>query len=212
VSDGGSQTLVLASANAGKVRELRALLADLPLRVRAADEFAGIAFPEEGDDYESNAAAKALAVARATGALAVGDDSGLEVRALGGAPGPHSSRHGGPGLDDAGRCARLLAALDATQSASRDARFVCVIALATQDGVVAIVRGECAGQIANAPRGELGFGYDPIFVPEGGARTMAEIDTDTKNQISHRGRALAALRAQIVERLMSANVRAAAQR
>lgn len=212
MSECSSPTLVLASANAGKVRELCALLADLPLCVRAASEFADIAFPEEGDDYAANATAKALAAARATGAPAVGDDSGLEVSALGGAPGPHSARYGGPGLDDAGRCARLLAALDETPSASRDARFVCVIALATPDGIATIVRGECAGQIANAPRGEQGFGYDPIFVPEGGAHTMAELDADTKNRLSHRGRALAALRAQIVERLMSANARVAAQR
>ncbi len=196
-------TLVLASGNAGKLGELRDLLADLPVRLRSASEFPGLSFPDEGEDYATNARAKATAAARATGQLAVGDDSGLEVDALGGAPGARSARYGGPGLDDAGRCARLLAALGDRPDAERGARFVCVIALVNPDATAVEVRGECRGRIARAPRGTQGFGYDPIFVPEGDERTLAEFDPRAKNRISHRGRALAALRAHL-ERTLAA--------
>ncbi|HSJ96022.1 MAG TPA: non-canonical purine NTP pyrophosphatase, partial [Myxococcota bacterium] len=144
-------------------------------------------------DYAANAAAKALAAARASGLPALGDDSGLEVEALGGAPGPRSARFGGPGLDDAGRTRALLAALDGVPAERRGARFVCVAALATPDGVVATARGECPGRIATEPRGSAGFGYDPIFETAPGGPTMAELPEAEKERISHRGRAFRAL-------------------
>jgi len=189
--------LVLASANRGKLEELRAILgaeADaLGLRLRSLSEFPDVTLPPEGGSYEPNALAKARAAAKATGRVAIGDDSGIEIDALGGAPGPLSARYGGPGLDDAGRCAHLLDALAAVPEGGRGARFVCVAALATPDGDADAVRGECPGRILRSPRGAGGFGYDPIFAPEGDARAMAELAPAEKHRISHRGRAFAAL-------------------
>jgi len=185
--------VVIATSNAGKQREMRAILGDLQLAFRGLDEFPAVEFPEEGDDYEANAVSKTLAVARATGRAALGDDSGLEVDGLGGAPGPRSARFGGPGIDDRQRTALLLDAIAGCTGARRNARFVCVAALATPDGVVAIARGECPGRILEAPRGAGGFGYDPVFEVEPGT-AMAELPPARKNQISHRARALQALR------------------
>jgi XTP/dITP diphosphohydrolase len=185
--------LVLATGNRGKRAELAELLAEHGLRLASLADLAGIALPEEGDDYAENAAAKAIAVARASGLPALGDDSGIEVAALGGAPGPRSARYGGAGLDDAGRAALLIASLDATGAADRGARFVCVAALARPDGHVTRAFGECRGRILGAPRGSGGFGYDPVFQPEGHAVSMAELPAAVKNRISHRARALAAL-------------------
>ncbi len=127
------------------------------------------------------------------GLPALADDSGLEVDALSGAPGPRSARYGGPGLDDAGRVALLLRELDGVPAGRRGARFVCVAALATPDGECRTARGVCEGRILGAPRGSGGFGYDPVFAPEGGQRSMAELREDEKNALSHRGRAIAAL-------------------
>jgi XTP/dITP diphosphohydrolase len=200
--------VVLASANLGKLLELRALLGDLPIALRSAASFPEILFPEEGDAYEANAVAKARAAARDTGRLAVADDSGLEVDALAGAPGPRSARYGGPGLDDAARSAKLLEALAGVPPERRGARFVCVAALATPEGDVVTARGECAGRILETPRGSAGFGYDPIFEPEppeprhGGRRfSMAELPPGEKHRISHRGRAFRALSEAIRARL-----------
>ena len=181
--------VVLATRNRGKVREVAAILADLPIALEALP--AAVELPEEGDEYVANAIAKAVAAARATGCVALGDDSGLEVDALGGAPGVRSARYGGAGLDDAGRNAKLLAALDAVPDARRTARFVCVAALATPAGEVATERGICEGVILRAPRGRDGFGYDPIFGI--GARSMAELSPAEKDAASHRGRAFRAL-------------------
>lgn len=189
--------LVLASENPGKLAELRHVLGAearaLGLCLRSLAELPGAALPPEGAEYASNAIAKARAAARATGRLAIGDDSGLEVDALGGAPGPLSARYGGPGLDDAARSARLLAALAGVPDDRRGARFVCVAALATPEGDARAVRGECAGRIVHVPRGAGGFGYDPIFQPDGERATMAELPAAVKQRLSHRGRALAAL-------------------
>ena len=181
--------LVLATRNAGKAREVASILAALDVRIEplAAD----VILPEEGDSYEANAVAKALAAARATGCVALGDDSGLEVDALGGAPGPLSARYGGAGLDDAARSAALLAALEAVPDAERGARFVCVAAVATPRGDVATARGVCEGRLLRAARGEGGFGYDPIFAV--GDSTMAELPAAEKDALSHRGRAFRAL-------------------
>lgn len=189
--------VVLATRNAGKAREVATILADLALQIDAlGDE---VALPEEGDAYEANAIAKALAAARATGCVALGDDSGLEVDALGGAPGPRSARYGGAGLDDAGRVAALLRALEAVPDAQRGARFVCVAAVATPPGDVATARGVCEGRLLRAPRGAGGFGYDPIFAV--GERTMAELPAAAKDALSHRGRAFRALTPALRARL-----------
>ena len=188
-----SRTLLLATGNRGKLAEFAELLAPLGLELRSLAEFPEAVLPPEGDDYAENAAAKALAATKATGLAALGDDSGIEVAALGAAPGPRSERYGGPGLDAAGRSARLVAALGGTGSADRSARFVCVAALAEPDGGVSLARGECRGLLLAAPRGTAGFGYDPIFQPEGYDLSMAELPAGLKNRISHRGRALAAL-------------------
>lgn len=181
--------VVLATRNAGKAREVAAILAELALRIEPLD--ASVVLPEEGEGYEANAVAKALAAARATGHVALGDDSGLEVDALGGAPGPRSARYGGPGLDDAARTTALLEALVAVPDDERSARFVCVAALATPEGDVATARGVCEGRLLRAPRGSGGFGYDPIFAI--GEATMAELPAAAKDALSHRGRAFRAL-------------------
>jgi XTP/dITP diphosphohydrolase len=185
--------VVLATRNAGKLREVAAILAALPIELIALPD--GVALPDEGDAYEPNAIAKAVAAARATGCVALGDDSGLEVDALGGAPGPRSARYGGAALDDAGRNAKLLAALADVAELERTARYVCVAALATPQGEVATARGVCEGAILRAPRGRGGFGYDPVFAI--GARSAAELPPAEKDALSHRGRAFRALAARL---------------
>ena len=190
--------LVLATSNPGKLREFRAILDDLRVAFLALDAFPEVKLPEEGDDYEANAVAKARAVADGAGQPALADDSGLEVTALGGAPGPLSARFGGPHLDDAGRVEKLLAALATSGLTDRSARFVCVVALAFPGGEVITARGECAGRILDAPRGRSGFGYDPVFEVEGDTRAMAELSPAEKNRISHRARAFRALRESLL--------------
>jgi len=192
--------VVVATSNRGKLLEIRAILGDLPVSLRGLDAFPEVRLPEERDDYEENARAKALAAARDTGRLAVGDDSGLEVDGLSGGPGPRSARFGGDGLDDAGRARALLAALEGRDGGARAARYVCVAALATPEGQVAVARGECAGRILEAPRGRGGFGYDPVFEVEESGRSMAELPPARKNALSHRGRAFRALRDAIAAR------------
>ncbi len=184
----------MASGNAGKCREIARIFARFEILSLA--EFQGVVFPEEGDDYAQNALAKAVVVLEAPGMASLADDSGLEVDALGGRPGPRSARYGGPALDDRGRVERLLGEL-AGAAPPRTARFVCVAAAALPDGRRLAVRGICEGEIASAPRGEGGFGYDPIFVPEGSTRTWAELDAEEKDRRSHRGRAFRALAALI---------------
>jgi XTP/dITP diphosphohydrolase len=203
----GGRSLLLATGNRGKLAEFAQLLAPFGLKLLSLADFPGAALPPEGEDYAKNAAAKAGAAAQATGLAALGDDSGLEVAALGDAPGPHSARYGGPGLDDAGRSARLLAALERSGSPDRSARFVCVAALALPDGSVTLGRGECRGRILAEPRGSAGFGYDPVFQPEGCAVSMAELPAARKNRISHRGRALRALEPVLARRFGAVRAR-----
>jgi len=186
--------IVLATSNAGKLREVRALLSDLPCELVGLLDFHGVDLPEEGDDYVENAVAKAETAARATGLPALADDSGIEVAALSGRPGPHSARYGGGSLDSPARNARLLAELEGVPEARRAARFYCVAALARPGGRTRIATGECRGRILHAPQGAGGFGYDPIFQPEGHAVAMAELPEADKNRLSHRARAFHALR------------------
>jgi XTP/dITP diphosphohydrolase len=193
VTEGEGVEIVLATSNPGKLTEICAILGELPLAIRALSDFPGVILPEEGEDYEENAIAKARVTAKAVGRPALADDSGLEVTGLGGAPGPLSARFGGPGLDDAGRVDALLQALATSSGELRRARFVCIAALATPEGEIVTARGECPGHILAAPRGSSGFGYDPVFEVEGSGRTMAEFSSSEKNQISHRARAFTAL-------------------
>jgi XTP/dITP diphosphohydrolase len=197
---------VLASGNAGKRREIEAILADDEILSLSA--FAGIVLPEEGDDYVENACVKARTVAQATGLASLADDSGLEVDALGGRPGVHSARYGGPGLDDRGRVECLLREL-ASLPDPLTARFVCLAACVLPDGRTWTARGVCEGRIVRTARGAQGFGYDPIFVPAGFSRTCAELDPEEKDRISHRGLAFRAL-AGLLAREADAGFRGAA--
>ncbi len=193
-SPSGSRCFVLASGNPGKLREVQGILGRdevLPLSA-----FAGIVFPEEGDDYGVNALAKAVTVLEATGLASLADDSGLEVDALGGRPGVRSARYGGPELDDRGRLECLLREL-AMHPDPLLARFVCIAACALPDGRRLTACGVCEGEIIRTARGASGFGYDPIFVPRGHARTCAELARDEKDRISHRGHAFRALAHQL---------------
>jgi XTP/dITP diphosphohydrolase len=188
---------IVATQNAGKLAEMRALLADLPLSLRSLADVPDVVLPAEGGDYAANALAKARAVALATGLPALGDDSGLEVDALGGGPGVRSARYGGPGLSDAERVGLLLRDLAGVPATKRAARFVCVVALSTPEGVTMTARGVCAGHILEAPRGEAGFGFDPVFAPQGLEQSMAELCAREKNALSHRARAVATLRSKL---------------
>jgi XTP/dITP diphosphohydrolase len=185
----------VATLNAAKGRELAALLADLALEVRLLAEWPGATLPEEtGATYAANALLKARGAARQLGALALADDSGLEIDALGGAPGVRSARYGGPGLDDAGRCRRLLDALAHVPAPCRTARFRCVVALVDPAGPEHVVEATVEGVILGAPRGQGGFGYDPIFLAPSLGRTFAELSEAEKAAVSHRGQAVAAVR------------------
>ena len=189
--------LLVGTNNQGKVREYEELFADLPVTLKVtypAREDLILEVEESGETFEENARIKALAYARASGLVSLADDSGLEVDALDGAPGVHSARYAGPAATDRDRYRKLLDALAGTPAGQRSARFRCVVAIALPDGTVHTADGSCEGEIGSAPRGEHGFGYDPVFVVKGYAgRTMAELPPDVKNEISHRARALAAI-------------------
>ncbi|HEV2250439.1 MAG TPA: RdgB/HAM1 family non-canonical purine NTP pyrophosphatase [Candidatus Limnocylindria bacterium] len=189
--------LLLGTRNRGKVAELRDLLRGLDLELQSVDELAEPpAEPaEDAPTYEENASAKARAYARATGIPTIADDSGLEVDALGGAPGVRSRRFFGEAASPGERNRMLLGLLDGVTD--RTARFVAVIALAQPDGRVETFHGELRGEIAESPRGQDGFGYDPVFIIAQDGRTMAELTGAEKNAISHRGLAAAKLRAAL---------------
>lgn len=195
--------LLIATRNDGKLREFAALLSDMPLRLRGLAEFPQTSDVEEtGATFEENAALKAHAYAAQTGLWTLADDSGLEVDALGGAPGIFSARYAGEHASDAERTARLLSELAQTNDARRRARFVCAIAVvhpATR--TLDIFKGVCEGHIAPEPRGDNGFGYDPVFIPEGYDATFGELTRETKDLLSHRARALRAARVFLEERL-----------
>jgi XTP/dITP diphosphohydrolase len=194
-----TRTLLLGTRNPGKVAELRALLKGLDVDLRSVLDLADPPPdpPEDASSYAENAISKALAYARATGLETIADDSGLEVDALGGAPGVRSRRFFGEDARPDERNRMLLGLLDGVTD--RTARFVAVIARAQPDGRVETFDGEVRGEIAEAPRGDDGFGYDPVFIIAGDGRTMAEVPREEKNAISHRGLAAAKLRAALAD-------------
>jgi len=189
------QTLVLATRNEGKVRELEALLADLPLEIKSLKEFPQAPeVLETGKTFFENAFQKAREIAQALGTLALADDSGLEVDALGGRPGVFSARFAGPKASDEENYRKLLEELKDVPPEKRTARFRCVIVVYHPSGHWIKAEGTWEGLITTSPRGSHGFGYDPVFfIPELG-KTAAEIPPELKNQLSHRAKALAQLK------------------
>jgi XTP/dITP diphosphohydrolase len=184
--------LALASRNQGKVREILAICRDWPVEWLTADE----RWPqvdETGATYLENAVLKARAVAERVGEAAVADDSGIEVDALGGAPGPRSALFAGEGAGDEANLRALVKAISGVPASGRTARYRCVAVLAWPGGAEIWAEGTCDGLLETRPRGAGGFGYDPIFVPAGWDRTMAELAPEEKDRISHRGRAFRAL-------------------
>jgi len=191
-------TILIATTNEGKLREVQAVLAGLPARFVGLSGFPDVPQPvEDADTFEGNARSKALYYAAKTGVWALADDSGLEVDALGGAPGVYSARYAGEDAGDAANNAKLIEALRGIPSAQRTARFRCVVALARGEEVCAIGRGAIEGVIIDEPRGANGFGYDPHFLVPSLGKTTAELPPEHKNRISHRGRALADLMPQL---------------
>ena len=196
-----SFSLVLATRNPGKVAEMRSLLADVPVQLIPADALNSPPDVEEDrPTLEGNARKKARALYDHTGRPALADDTGLEIDALDGAPGVHTARFAGPDATPADNNTKLLHALDGADT--RRARFRTVVAFVGDDGVHCF-EGVCEGTIAEAPRGEMGFGYDPLFVPDGATKTFAEMTSDEKNAVSHRKRALHQFVTFIRERLAS---------
>jgi XTP/dITP diphosphohydrolase len=188
--------ILIATRNAGKLREYERLLADVP--GLELETMATLAEPvevvEDQDTFGGNALKKATEIAKLAGTPCLADDSGLEVDALGGQPGVYSARYAGQNATDAENNVKLLDALSDTSESRRTARFRCAIALVDPSGrELAVAQGACEGRIAREPRGTHGFGYDPLFVPDGYTQTMAELGPEAKNEISHRAQAAASL-------------------
>ena len=191
---------VLASHNKKKMAEMRAILSELGVEILSqADVGVDIEPEETGTTFEENARIKAEAIMQATGLPAIADDSGLVVDALNGEPGVYSARYGGEGLDDTGRWQLLLKNMEGKEN--RACRFVSVICCAFPDGSQLMTRGECHGVVAEGPRGEGGFGYDPVFWLPGKGKSMAELSPEEKNSISHRGNALRVFKEELEKKL-----------
>ena len=191
------QQLILATGNPHKVEEFADLLDGLPLEVHSAAVCGGMPEVEEtGTTFAENAQLKAAALRRAapSGAIVLADDSGLEVDALGGAPGVYSARYAGPNASDEANVAKLLQALDGIPQVQRGARFRCVLCRIGPGDQIEFFEGHCAGRIAMMPGGKSGFGYDPVFVPEGHERSFAELGEAVKQKLSHRAMAVQAMR------------------
>ena len=195
------EELLIATRNSGKVLEFSRLLGDLPVRMRGLADFPDSGEVEEsGETFEENAIIKARVYAALTGLLTLADDSGLHVAALGGDPGVRSARYAGPRATDADRNALLLSELNAAHDADRRARFVCVLALIRpEDGSLKLFNGTCEGRIGHEPRGAGGFGYDPIFIPDGYTQSFGQLPPEVKDRISHRAVALRAVRSFLLE-------------
>lgn len=185
--------LVIATRNKGKTSEIKSLLKDFPVEIRNLDDFGPIPEVEEdGKTFEENAYKKASFTARILGYPALADDSGLLVEALGNTPGVYSARYAGPNATDEERCARILQELEG--KTNRNAAFECVLSIAVPTGPALTYEARCEGQIAQAPSGSNGFGYDPIFYYPPLEKTFAELSSEEKNQVSHRGKAFMELR------------------
>lgn len=191
------ERIVLASNNAGKVREFAQLLAQAHIEIRPQGDFGVPEAAETGLTFVENAILKARNAALHSGLPAIADDSGIEVDALNGAPGIYSARYAGAGASDADNCARLLAALESVADEARTARFQCVLVYLRHpdDPTPLICQGTWEGSILRAPRGTNGFGYDPLFLVPGAGVSSAELAPEVKNRLSHRGQALRRLRA-----------------
>lgn len=192
--------LVVATTNRGKLKEIGKLLEGIPVTLLSLADFSS--FPEvdeDGDTFEANAVKKALSAARATGLPALADDSGLLVDALGGLPGVRSARFAGELASDAENNEKLLRELAGIPGEARRAAFHCVIALCCPDGSCHTFRGELPGLVIDSPRGSEGFGYDPLFLVPAYDKTLAELSLEVKNAISHRGKALVALKNYLVK-------------
>ena len=185
--------LVVATRNPGKMREIRAILANLPITILSAEEAGVPDVHETGATFEENARLKATAACTATGKMALGEDSGIEIDALGGRPGVLSSRFAGPRATDEDRNREILRQLAGVPPRQRTARYRAVAALALPDGRVFTAEGRCEGLIAERPAGEGGFGYDPIFYYPPYGCTMAQVPAEKKNAVSHRAKALAGI-------------------
>lgn len=187
--------LLLATRNAHKIGEISSMLRGLPVRTAALRDFPGAPdVVEDGRTLEENAVKKAAQCAKATGLWCLADDTGLEVAALAGAPGVHSARYAGPGCDYEANNRKLLAELRGLPLNERRAVFRCVVALASPGGRTAIEEGRLEGLITESPRGENGFGYDPVFLLESRGKTLAELAPEEKNEVSHRASALRRMR------------------
>jgi XTP/dITP diphosphohydrolase len=197
--------IVLATGNQGKVRELKSILADFDIEVLSLQDFPEIGdIIEDGTTFAENAIKKAREVTQAIGLVALADDSGLEVDFLDGAPGIYSARFAGEGRSDLDNNQKLLGLLNDVPEDKRTARFRCVIAITTPCGDVFTANGTCEGIVGREMKGDKGFGYDPLFYLPEHDQTFAELDLGLKNQISHRGRALAKAKvvlAGIIERI-----------
>lgn len=195
------RTLIVATSNPGKLREVAEFLSDVPgVTIGSLRDVSSVPHVEEdGITFRQNAIKKAVEYSRAFAGLVLADDSGLCVDALGGEPGVRSARYGGAGLDDVGRCRYLLERLKDVPDEARGARFECAVALAEKGRLIATFSGTVDGGLLRAMRGTNGFGYDPIFFHPPSRRTFAELTTEEKAAVSHRGRALAALRTYLHE-------------
>jgi len=188
--------LVIATRNKGKAAEIRKLIGEIPFELLSLSDFARAGVAEEPEDtYAGNAMYKSQYYSLATDEMVLADDSGLEVNALDGKPGVLSARYAGPHATDNQRRLKLLHELATKNSPDRKARFVCAVAVSLNNGIVLkVTEGICDGSIGREPRGDSGFGYDPIFVPSGFSQTFGELPEEVKNRISHRARAVALMR------------------
>lgn len=195
-------TMIAASSNAHKIKEIQSIMSKFGVKVVSRKE-AGVPefeIEEDGETFEENSLKKAEAIMKATGKLTVADDSGLMVDYLGGAPGVYSARFAGEECDDEKNNEKLLKHLEGLPAEDRKAKFVSVITLMFPDGNTIVARGERPGRIIETPTGENGFGYDPLFVPDGLSKTFAQLSDKEKNSISHRARALEKLEEILTER------------
>lgn len=194
--------IIAASSNAHKIKEIQTIMGKLGMEVVSRKD-AGVPdfeIVEDGETFEENSLKKAMEIMNATGEITVADDSGLVVDYLGGAPGVYSARFAGEECDDNKNNEKLIKLLDGLTGDDRKAKFVSVITLVYPDGEILVARGECPGRIISVPTGENGFGYDPLFVPDGCEKTFAQLTDEEKNQISHRAKALEKLEKLLAEK------------